>query len=83
MSDKREEQATSRPMTKIHITLVGWMNLEDLPVQMRFSPRPFLMRSLVVEACAIIFPPIGLVESFAKLIPSGFATTKEDKMENS
>jgi hypothetical protein len=29
----------------------------------------------VVEACAIILPPIGFVLSFAKLIPSGFATT--------
>lgn len=30
---------------------------------------------LVVEACAIIFPPMGLVLSFAKLMPSGLATT--------
>lgn len=29
----------------------------------------------VVEACAMMLPPIGLVLSLAKLIPSGFATT--------
>lgn len=29
----------------------------------------------VVEACAIMLPPMGLVLSLAKLIPSGFATT--------
>ena len=35
----------------------------------RLSPLPFLNFSLVVEACAIILPPIGLLVSLAKLIP--------------
>ena len=29
----------------------------------------------MVEACAMMLPPMGLVLSLAKLIPSGFATT--------
>ena len=35
----------------------------------RLSPLPFLNFNLVVEACAIILPPIGLLVSLAKLIP--------------
>jgi hypothetical protein len=35
-------------------------------VQIRFSPRPLRKRRRVVEACAIMLPPIGLVESVEK-----------------
>jgi hypothetical protein len=41
-----------------------------------FSPLPFLNLNLVVAAWAMMFPPIGLVLSFAKLIQTpGSATT--------
>lgn len=56
-----------------HIILSIYVSAHTM--QTRLSPRPFLNFSLVVEACAMILPPIGLVLSFAKLIPSGFATT--------
>lgn len=39
-------------------------------VQIRFSPRPFRKRRRVVDAWAIMFPPIGFVWSLAKLILS-------------
>lgn len=56
----------------------------SLAMQILFSPRPFFNFSRVVEACAIIFPPIGFVASFAKLIPSGLATTcKETPSDDS
>lgn len=34
---------------------------EHIIFPIRFSPRPFLRKSRVVEACAIIFPPIGAI----------------------
>lgn len=58
---------------------------ESTTLQMRVVPRPFLNRSLrvtcffhsylVVLACAMMFPPMGLSGSFAKTPLSGFATT--------
>ena len=48
---------------------------ESMTLHTRFSPLAFLSCRRVCDACAMMFPPIGLVASFAKLIPSGFATT--------
>jgi len=48
---------------------------ESNTVQMRFSPRPLRRRKRVVDAWAMMLPPMGFVASFAKLIPSGLATT--------
>lgn len=41
----------------------------DLTMHTLLSPLPFLNFSRVVEACAIMLPPIGLLVSLAKLIP--------------
>ena len=57
---------------------VAWLSAmvgESYTSQMRFSPRPFLKRRRVCEACAMMLPPMGLVASLAKLMPSGLATT--------
>ena len=38
-------------------------------MQTLLSPLPFLNLRRVVDACAIMFPPIGLLVSLAKLMP--------------
>lgn len=45
-------------------------------LQTLFSPRPFLSHKRVVDACAMILPPIGLIEGPANMLaPSKFAAT--------
>ena len=45
-------------------------------LQVRFSPRPFLSQSLVVDACAMMLPPHGLERRPSDMLaPSGLATT--------
>ena len=51
---------------------------ESMTLHTRFSPRAFLSCRRVCDACAMMLPPIGLVASLAKDMPSGFATTCVD-----
>jgi hypothetical protein len=44
-------------------------SFHSLTMHTLLSPLPFLNFSRVVEACAIMLPPIGLLVSLAKLIP--------------
>ena len=53
----------------------------SLTMHTLLSPLPFLNLSRVVEACAIMLPPIGLLVSFAKLIPCGRKEEGEKKEE--
>lgn len=48
---------------------------ESKTLQMRVSPRPFLKDNLVVDAWAMIFPPIGFVVGPNIAVPSTVATT--------
>ena len=72
---KRESRTKRVRMTleSDNENVTGQHNLTT--VQIRFSPRPFRSLKRVVDAWATMFPPIGFVESLAKDIPSGLATT--------
>lgn len=49
---------------------------ELMILHIRFSPRPFLSQSRVVEAWAIILPPMGFILGPANMLPpSRFAAT--------
>lgn len=42
---------------------------EPTTLHTRFSPLPFLSQSRVVVACAMMLPPIGLIEGPANMLP--------------
>jgi hypothetical protein len=50
---------------------------EHAILAMRFSPRPLRSASRVVDACAMMFPPMGFnaLAPANIALPSGFATT--------
>ena len=38
-------------------------------LQVLFSPRPFFSHSRVVEACAMMLPPMGFIDGPANMLP--------------
>ena len=73
---RQSAQSTASPIPEPWIEKVASPSArqgESKILQMRFSPRPFLSISLVVDACAMMLPPMGLEVAIGP--PSTCATT--------